>query len=118
TKHVKLANDDEATFLEEARNTLSQRAFGPRQSAETKIDISGMKNGDVAGLAAYNRGFSYVAVKRTDGVNTIGVVNRGQPFSATIDQAAIEAFLPGTTADLGAATEVHVKADLDFASSV
>lgn len=118
TKHYKLGNDDEATFLEEARNTLSQRTFGPRQSAETKLDISGMKDGDVAGLAAYNRGFSYVAVKRVDGVNTIGVVNRAQPFSATIDQAAIESFLPGTTADLGAATEVHVKADLDFANPV
>src|SRR5690606_36179708 len=117
TKHYKLANDDEATFFEEARNTLSQRTFGPRQSAETKLDISGMKNGDVAGIAAYNRGFSYVAVKRVDGVNTIGVVNRSQPFSATIDQAAVEAFLPGTTAPLGAATEVHLKADLDFATS-
>ncbi len=115
-RHLKLANDDEATYLEEARNTLSQRTFGPRQSAETKLDISGMKNGDVAGLAAYNRGFSYVAVKRVNGVNTVGVVNRSQPFTATIDQAAIESFLPGTTAALGSATEVHLKADLDFAS--
>lgn len=116
TRHYKLTNDDEATYLEEARNTLSQRTFGPRQSAETKLDISGMNNGDVAGLAAYNRGFSYVAVKRVGGVNTVGVVNRVQPFSATIDQAAIETFLPGTTASLGAAAEVHLKADLDFAS--
>ena len=115
-KHLKLANDDEATYLEEARNTLSQRTFGPRQSAETKLDISGMRNGDVAGLAAYNRGFSYVAVKRVDGVNTVGVVNRTQPFSASIDQAAVEAFLPGTTAALGSASEVHLKADLDFAT--
>jgi beta-xylosidase len=116
TRHYKLTNDDEATYLEEARNTLSQRTFGPRQSAETKVDISGMKNGDVAGLAAYNRGFSYVAVKRVNGVNTIGVVNRVQPFAATIDQAAVEAFLPGTTASLGAAGVVHLKADLDFAN--
>lgn len=116
TRHVKLSNRDEATWFEEARNTLSQRTFGPRQSAETKLDISGMKNGDVAGLAAYNRGFSYVAVKRVNGVNTIGVVNRTQPFAATIDQAAIEAFLPGTTSSLGDATEVHLKADLDSAN--
>ena len=55
-----------------------------------------MKDGDVAGLAAYNRDFSYVAVKRVDGVNTVGVVHRGQPFAASIDQSAIESFLPGT----------------------
>ncbi|MDY0908834.1 family 43 glycosylhydrolase [Microbacterium sp. CFBP9034] len=115
-KHLKLANDDEAAYLEEARNTLSQRTFGPRQSAETKLEISGMKNGDVAGLAAYNRGFSYVAVKRVNGVNTVGVVNRTQPFTTAIDQAAIESFLPGTTAALGSASEVHLKADLDFAN--
>lgn len=117
-KHLKLANDDEMAYLEEARNTLSQRTFGPRQSAETRLDISAMKNGDVAGLAAYNRGFSYVAVKRVGGVNTVGVVNRSQPFTTAIDQAAIESFLPGTTADLGSATQVHLKADLDFASPV
>ncbi|HEY6738760.1 MAG TPA: family 43 glycosylhydrolase [Actinopolymorphaceae bacterium] len=117
-KHLKLANDDEAAYLEEARNTLSQRTFGPRQSAETKLEISGMKDGDVAGLAAYNRGFSYVAVKRVGGVNTVGVVNRTQPFTTAIDQAAIESFLPGTTASLGSATEVHLKADLDFANPV
>ncbi len=115
-RHWKLANDDELTYLEEARNTLSQRTFGPRQSAETKLDISQMKDGDVAGLAAYNRNFSYVAVKRVDGVNTVGVVNRSLPFSANIDQDAIEAFVPGSTADLGSATEVHLKADLDFAN--
>ncbi|MFB9852141.1 glycoside hydrolase 43 family protein [Micromonospora andamanensis] len=114
--YTKLANRAELAWFEEARNTLSQRTFGPRQSVETRMDISGMKDGDVAGLAAYNRGFSYVAVKRTGGVNTIGVVNRGQPFAVDLDQATLENFLPGSTAPLGEATEVHLKADLDFAA--
>ena len=70
------------------------------------MDVSGMKNGDVAGLAAYNRGFSYVAVKRAGGVNTLGVVNRAQPFAVDLDQAALETFVPGTTVPLGDATEV------------
>ncbi|RIV41173.1 glycoside hydrolase family 43 protein [Micromonospora radicis] len=114
--YTKLSNRAELAWFEEARNTLSQRTFGPRQSAETRMDISAMRDGDVAGLAAYNRGFSYVAVKRTGGVNTLGVVNRGQPFAVDLDQATLENFLPGTTVSLGDATEVHVKADLDFAS--
>ncbi|SCF06331.1 Carbohydrate binding domain-containing protein [Micromonospora haikouensis] len=116
--YTKLSNRAELAWFEEARNTLSQRTFGPRQSAETRMDISGMRNGDVAGLAAYNRGFSYVAVKRVDGQNTLGVVNRGQPFAVDLDQAALESFLPGTTVPLGDATVVHVKADLDFAAPV
>ncbi|EEP73046.1 extracellular exo-xylanase [Micromonospora sp. ATCC 39149] len=116
--YTKLSNRAELAWFEEARNTLSQRTFGPRQSAETRMDISGMRNGDVAGLAAYNRGFSYVAVKRVGGQNTLGVVNRVQPFAVDLDQAALENFLPGTTVPLGDATEVYVKADLDFASPV
>src|SRR6218665_2492832 len=104
-------------WLEEARNTLSQRTFGPRESVETKIDISGMKDGDVAGLAAYNRDFSYIAVQRVNGVNTVGVVHRGQPFASSIDQAALETFLPGRMSPLGGSDVVHLKADLDFASS-
>ncbi|WP_246016772.1 family 43 glycosylhydrolase [Micromonospora pisi] len=116
--YTKLSNRAELAWFEEARNTLSQRTFGPRQSVETRMDISGMKNGDVAGLAAYNRGFSYVAVKRVGGVNTLGVVNRGQPFAVDLDQATLENFVPGTTVPLGDATEVHLKADLDFASPV
>ncbi len=114
-KH-RISGQPEVTWLEETRNTLSQRMFGPRGSAETKLDISGLKNGDTAGLAAYNRGFSYVAVRKVDGVNTVGVVNRSQPFAATFDQSVVESFLPGTTATLGSATEVHLKADADFAS--
>lgn len=113
-RHTKLAADDELAWLEEARNTLTQRTFGPSQSAETKLDISGMKDGDVAGLAAFGRNFSYVGVKRVDGVTTVGVVNRVTPFAADIDQRAVEGFLPGTTVDLGDATEIHLKADLDF----
>ncbi|MGC5307487.1 family 43 glycosylhydrolase [Micromonospora zamorensis] len=116
--YTKLSNRAELAWFEEARNTLSQRTFGPRQSVQTRMDISGMRNGDVAGLAAYNRGFSYVAVKRVDGVNTLGVVNRSQPFAVDLDQSTVENFLPGTTVALGDATEVHVKADLDLSSPV
>lgn len=114
--YTKLSNRAELAWFEEARNTLSQRTFGPRQSAETKMDISGMRDGDVAGIAAYNRGFSYAAVKRVNGVNTLGVVNRVQPFAVDLDQATLESFLPGSTVTLGNATEVHLKADLDFAA--
>ena len=105
----------ELTWLEESRNTLSQRSFGPRESVETKLDISGMNDGDVAGLAAFGHDFSYIGVKRVNGENTVGVVHRGRPITTSIDQSTIENFLPGTATALGEATEVYLKADLDFA---
>ncbi|WP_229383394.1 family 43 glycosylhydrolase [Microbacterium allomyrinae] len=114
---AKLSTKDELTWLEEARNTLSQRTFGPTQSAETKIDVTDMKDGDVAGLATYGRSFAYAGVKKVAGEYTLGLVYRGQPFAAAIDQAAVESFVPGSTVSLGANRVVHLKADLDFAST-
>lgn len=40
--------------LQVAPNTLTQRMAGPECSGEVKIDVAGMKDGDVCGLAAFN----------------------------------------------------------------
>ena len=37
----------------EARNTLTQRTYGPKSEASIRIDISQMKEGDHAGLSTY-----------------------------------------------------------------
>ncbi len=115
--YSKLSTKDELTYFEEARNTLSQRTFGPKASAETRLDVTGMKDGDVAGIATYARSFAYAAVKQVDGVRKLGIVQRLQPFSATIDQDAVETFVAGSTVDLANATDVRIKADADFAST-
>ena len=47
-----------------ARNSLTQRTFGPECSATVSIDVSAMKDGDVAGLAALQKRFGFVGVKR------------------------------------------------------
>ncbi|MBL9135501.1 MAG: glycoside hydrolase 43 family protein [Verrucomicrobiales bacterium] len=49
-------------FLE-ARNTLTQRTLGPECSGFVAMDIEGMKDGDVAGLALLQRRYGFVAVK-------------------------------------------------------
>ncbi|GAA3037640.1 family 43 glycosylhydrolase [Microbacterium dextranolyticum] len=112
-KYAKLSGKDDLTWFEEARNTLSQRTFGPKQSVETTIDVSRMKDGDVAGLATYTRSFAYAGVKKVDGQYTLGIVYRGQPFQATLDRAATEAFVSGSTVPLGDSRVVHLKADVD-----
>lgn len=40
--------------LQVAPNTLTQRMPGPECTGEVKIDLAGMKDGDICGLAAYN----------------------------------------------------------------
>jgi beta-xylosidase len=67
--------------LPEARNTLTQRAFGPNSSATTSIDVSGMKDGDRAGLAAFQAKYGFVGVKMSDGAKSLVMVSAdsGQP---------------------------------------
>jgi beta-xylosidase len=46
-----------------ALNILTQRTFGPESSATTAIDVSLMKNGDTAGLVAFQKQYGFVGVK-------------------------------------------------------
>jgi beta-xylosidase len=52
----------DADFLS-ARNTLTQRTFGPESSAAVALDVSSMKDGDFAGLAALQKSYGLVGVK-------------------------------------------------------
>jgi xylan 1,4-beta-xylosidase len=56
-----------ATSLWDARNTLTQRSIGPRSSPITVLDTSEMRDGDVAGLALFNRPYAWIGVERTEG---------------------------------------------------
>jgi len=58
-----------------ARNTLTQRTFGPECSGSTAVDVSGMKEGDIAGLALLQRKFGLVGVKYHSGNKTIVMVS-------------------------------------------
>src|SRR3954470_13400451 len=49
-----------------ARNSLTQRAVGPRSTPTTILETAGMKPGDVAGLALLNRPYAWIGVRRGD----------------------------------------------------
>ena len=57
--------------IRDARNTLTQRTFGPQCQAETMLDVSGMKDGDCAGLTLFQNQYGYVGVEMTDGAKYI-----------------------------------------------
>lgn len=70
-----------SNFLE-ARNTLTQRPFAKYDqtiptTAITKIDVSKMKDGDVAGLAVFQDPYAYIAIKQVGGSKYITMVNNG-----------------------------------------
>jgi beta-xylosidase len=85
-----------------ARNTLTQRTFGPECSGAVSIDVSGMKDGDLAGLGALQRRYGLVAVKVAGETRSIVMVSAesGSP---------VEAESVPLTGDV-----VHLKMECDF----
>ncbi|PWG81328.1 glycoside hydrolase family 43 protein [Pararcticibacter amylolyticus] len=64
------------TSLLYARNTLTQRTFGPECSGITAIDVSGMKDGDCAGLVLLQAKYAWIGVKAgADGERSIVMIN-------------------------------------------
>jgi xylan 1,4-beta-xylosidase len=56
-----------ATSLWDARNTLTQRAIGPESSPVALLDASALVEGDVAGLALFNRPYAWIGVEKSAG---------------------------------------------------
>jgi beta-xylosidase len=61
-------------FLQ-ARNTLTQRTFGPECAGEIAIDVSHLKHGDFAGLALLQRGYGLVGVQSHGETRSLVMVN-------------------------------------------
>ncbi len=88
--------------VEQARNTLTQRTFGPRSSATTSIDVSGMEDGDCAGIAAFQRRYGFVGVKMSDGAKSLVMVSADSDHPEEIASVP----LSGKT--------VHLKVECEF----
>ena len=58
-----------------ARNSLTQRTFGPECSGTVALDVSGMKDGDFAGLAALQKKYGFVGVKRVGNAKFLVMVS-------------------------------------------
>jgi beta-xylosidase len=64
----------DSLFLK-SRNTLTQRTFGPVCSGSTLLDATNMKDGDFAGLTAFQRKFGQVGVKIVNGKKYLFMVS-------------------------------------------
>ncbi len=60
-----------------ARNMLTQRTIGPKCVGETKINVSKMKEGDVAGLMLLQVKYAFAGVRYENGEKYIVMVNAG-----------------------------------------
>ncbi|WP_182111888.1 glycoside hydrolase 43 family protein [Actinotalea sp. JY-7876] len=102
--HLRLTTGSIASGILDARNTLTQRTWGPASAAAISLDVSGMKDGDVAGLSAYQLKYGYVGVEMADGARRL-VMRRADRHGST---AFTSAHVPLT------AETVLLRVDVDF----
>lgn len=67
-----------ADSLKTARNTLTQRVQGPSSEATVEIDVSGLKDGNVAGFGIFEFPYAYVGVEQSEGMKRIVMCNDGK----------------------------------------
>jgi beta-xylosidase/enterochelin esterase-like enzyme len=88
------------TDLLSARNTLTQRTFGPTCSGAVALDVANLKDGDIAGLALLQKQYGF-----------IGVRVEGAARSIVVEQAGAG---PAQVAVPLAGPTVFLRADCDF----
>ncbi len=88
--YMRLKNGRVSTGLEDARNTLTQRTFGPTCSGNVAIETVNMKDGDIAGFAAFQKDFGFVGVRMNEGFKEIVMVNASSGVPEVIESLGIE----------------------------
>jgi beta-xylosidase/enterochelin esterase-like enzyme len=104
---LRLKNRKIAAGLLDAPNSLTQRTFGPACSGSIAMDISKMKEGDCAGLAAFQKNYGFVGVKVSGGVKSVIMVDAGS--GAPKEVAAMP--LSQSTVDLKIVMDFKARAD-------
>ncbi|KAA9349760.1 glycoside hydrolase family 43 protein [Larkinella humicola] len=67
-----------------ARNTLTQRTIGPECTGSTLLDVSKLKDGDLAGLSLLQKNYGLVGIKRENGQNFMVMISAssGKPLES------------------------------------
>ncbi|KQB44341.1 Glycoside hydrolase [Flavobacterium daejeonense] len=78
----------DSSFVQ-AKNTLTQRTFGPESSATTLVDVSKMKEGDLAGLSLLQKQYGLIAVKIENGSKKIVMIDAAQDIPKEIESVPL-----------------------------
>lgn len=72
--HMRL-KASQADNIKTARNTLTQRVQGPASQGTVELDVSGLKDGNIAGFGIFEFPYAYVAVEKTGNNKRIVMCN-------------------------------------------
>ena len=102
TGFLRLKTGRTDTSFATARNTLTQRTFGPESSASVSIDISNMKDGDVAGLGLLQKNYGFVGIKAGKGTATMVMVSAVAGKGEELESIPVDT------------KKIYLRADCDF----
>lgn len=85
-----------------ARNTLTQRTIGPVCSGKVSLDISGMKDGDFAGLGLLQKNYGLAGVRINGNEKEIVMINAGSGKPLEVQQIPLSQNI------------IYFKVDCDF----
>lgn len=74
-----------AKNLKSARNTLTQRVQGANSEATVEMDITHLKDGNVAGFGIFEFPYAYVAVRQEGGIRKIEMCNDGKVIEVPVE---------------------------------
>ena len=103
---LRLTTDRLDASVVETRNTLTQRTFGPKSEAVTKLDVTGLNDGDVAGLGLLQENYGFVGVTKAGGTTLIVMVNASGGEATEVERVPL-------TQDV-----VHLRTVADFQNQV
>jgi len=73
--YLRITNTRVDSNIHNTRNTLTQRMFGPTSIGTVRLDVSGLRDGDTAGLAAFADQYGFVGVQRSGSQHYLVMVN-------------------------------------------
>ena len=74
-----------ANNLKNARNTLTQRVQGPTSEGLVEMELTGMKDGNVAGFGVFQFPYAYVAVQQEGGARKVVMCNDGKIVETAVE---------------------------------
>ncbi len=106
--HLRLKTGRIDTSFMLARNTLTQRCFGPQSTGITKVNVVNLKEGDYAGLTAFQRKFGQVGVTVKDGQKYIFMASPSLARTQALDTVVVHESIALNQ------NNIYFKIDCDF----
>ena len=114
---LRLKTTSVVSSIRQARNTLTQRVFGPTCQGEVLMDYSQLKEGDVAGISCFQNRYGFVGVKKENGqfyVVMQKAMQRGDAAGKEIEKLKILALQASRAGAEKGKKRIYLRMNCDF----